>query len=95
MGRNKSFQRGSISSWGESVEVDHPRLKNQLRIHWNWIRREDDYEEVYRILEAFLRQEGNLNQEREDNIVILWISGVLLAIFVSIIIYGILKAVVI
>jgi len=77
------------------MKVDHPRLKNQLRIHWNWIRREDDYEEVYRILEAFLRQEGNLNQEREDNIVILWISGVLLAIFVSIIIYGILKAVVI
>ena len=33
------------------------RLKNQMRIHWHWIRQKEDYEEAYKMLECFFNQD--------------------------------------
>ena len=34
--------------------MEYKRLKNQLRIHWNQIKKIDDYEEVYKILKIWI-----------------------------------------
>ena len=34
--------------------MEYKRLKNQLRIHWHWIRNNEDFEEVYKILKIWI-----------------------------------------
>lgn len=32
------------------------RIKNQLRIHWKWLREKEDYEEVFKFIESCMNQ---------------------------------------
>ncbi len=32
------------------------RIKNQLRIHWVWLRKEEDYEKVFKSIEAWMNK---------------------------------------
>ncbi len=32
------------------------RIKNQLRIHWGWIRKKEDYMEMYKFIEVWINQ---------------------------------------
>ena len=34
--------------------MEYKRLKNQLRIHWWWIKNNEDFEEVYEILKIWI-----------------------------------------
>ena len=36
--------------------MEHKRLKNQLRIHWHWIKDIKEYEEVYNIINAWIKE---------------------------------------
>lgn len=38
------------------------RLHNQLRIHWNWIRQQEDYEEAFNLMEAWINQVANKDE---------------------------------
>ena len=32
------------------------RIKNQLRIHWKWLRKKEDYKEVFEFIESCMNQ---------------------------------------
>jgi len=32
------------------------RIKNQLRIHWHWLRKEENYKEVFQFIESCMNQ---------------------------------------
>jgi hypothetical protein len=38
----------------ESHSLLHSRLKNQLRIHWNWLK-EESWEEAFKFIEAYIK----------------------------------------
>ena len=38
--------------------MEYKRLKNQLRIHWLWIKKIEDYEEVYKILKVWIDRDS-------------------------------------
>ena len=46
--------------------MEYKRLKNQLRIHWHWIRNNDDCEEVYKILKIWIDRDIK-NSDRNSN----------------------------
>ena len=35
-------------------KIEYKRLRNQLRIHWCWLKNNEDSEEVYRILKIWI-----------------------------------------
>lgn len=36
------------------MNVEYKRLKNQLRIHWIWLKKKEDFEDVYKILSKWI-----------------------------------------
>ena len=32
------------------------RIKNQLRLHWVWLRKKEDYKEVFKMIECWMNQ---------------------------------------
>jgi hypothetical protein len=42
------------------------RIRNQLRIHWSWLRKEEDYNEVADYIRAWARQVTS-KKEKKDN----------------------------
>ena len=47
--------------------MEYKRLKNQLRIHWNWIRNNEDFEEVYKILKIWIDSDLKKKNSNIDN----------------------------
>lgn len=41
------------------------RIHNQLRIHWIWLRKEEDYKEVFKFIECCMNQAVNRTKENE------------------------------
>ena len=41
--------------------MEYKRLKNQLRIHWHWIRANKNPEEVYKILRIWIDRDVKVN----------------------------------
>ena len=40
----------------EHVELIKKRIKNQLRIHWNWLKNKDSYEEISDFINSTINQ---------------------------------------
>ena len=45
--------------------MEYKRLKNQLRIHWCWLRNNEDSREVYKILKVWIETDIKIQKERE------------------------------
>ena len=48
------------------MEPKYPRLKNQLKIHWYWLRL-SDYKEAYNAIEAWLKTDKKIKEYEERN----------------------------
>ena len=47
--------------------MEYKRLKNQLRIHWCWLRNNEDSREVYKILKVWIETDIKIQKEREKS----------------------------
>lgn len=45
----------------KELPAEYLRLKNQMRIHWNWISHIEDYEEAYKFLKIWI--DSDMNRE--------------------------------
>jgi len=48
--------------------MKHPRLYNQLRIHWYWIRKNKDYKEVYKLFEVWLNKKPPKLKRKKEKV---------------------------
>ena len=46
--------------------MEYKRLKNQLRIHWWWIKNNEDFEEVYEILKIWIDTDTKRKDSNND-----------------------------
>lgn len=46
----------------ESKELIKGRIRNQLRIHWHWLKKEDDYTKVADFIDATIKQVTNVRK---------------------------------
>lgn len=44
------------------MKPNYPRLKNQLRIHWHWLRKWNNHKEVYKMLRAWLNTDEKIKK---------------------------------
>ena len=54
--------------------MNEERLKNQLRKHWHWLKEEENYEEVLKILVAFshpYHEYSVLKPIKEEDIIVI------------------------
>lgn len=56
----KSINRKKHNRYETNVE--YPRLYNQLRIHYHWLRKTEDYKEIYKILRAWLNTDEKIKK---------------------------------